>query len=404
MENNILSITQLNEYLKKRFENDFVLNNIYIKGEISNFVNHKTGHFYFTLKDENSVVKCVMFSSSASKIKFLPKDGMVVIAHGRVAVFVRDGIYTVYVFSMQPDGLGSLSLAYEQLKEKLSKEGLFDNSHKKPIPKIPRKIGIITAPSGAAIRDIINVTGRRFSFADLLIYPSQVQGETAEKELIEGVKYFNNRDLCDVIIIGRGGGSIEDLWCFNSEALARTIFSSHIPIISAVGHETDFTICDFVCDLRAPTPSAAAELCVPETEQLKHKFNNIVDKMTSLLERSISQKKSRLNELSNRPWHNHPEFQIEDKKLYLSSLEYRLTKDFDLFFQKKQNRFIALNDKLLALNPMSVISRGYSAVYKDNKLIKSIDDVEIDDIFTFMTTDGTVTGKVLEKSGKNGAK
>ena len=247
----ILTVSQLNEYVKMLFDSQPIFNGIYVKGEISNFTNHRTGHWYFTLKDEGSLVRAVMFRGSAMKNPFLPENGMKVIVHGRVSAFVRDGQYQIYVDEMQPDGIGGLYLAYEQLKQKLDAEGLFAASRKKPLPKIPQSVGVITSPTGAAVRDIINITKRRFPLAQILLYPALVQGSSAPEQLIAGVRYFNETRAVDVIILGRGGGSLEDLWAFNNENLAREVAASEIPIISAVGHETDFTICDFAADCRA---------------------------------------------------------------------------------------------------------------------------------------------------------
>jgi len=266
---NALTVTQLNEYIKMMFDSQPTLNRLLVRGEISNFVNHRSGHFYFTLKDENSLIRAVMFKSAAMKLNFQPENGMRVIARGKVSVFPRDGQYQLYADDMELDGIGGLYVAFEQLKNKLAAEGLFDESRKRPLPRFPSKIGIITSPTGAAIRDMINVTGRRYPMAEITIYPALVQGSDAPRSLAAGIRYFNNADKRpDVIIIGRGGGSIEDLWAFNNEQLARFIANSEIPVISAVGHETDFTICDFVADRRAPTPSAAAELAVPDSYEL----------------------------------------------------------------------------------------------------------------------------------------
>ena len=264
-----VSVTQLNEFVKALIDGSDCLSNLYVKGEISNFKNHYgTGHYYFTLKDDGGLIRAVMFRSSAAKLKFMPENGMKVVVHGRVSAFVRDGQYQLYADSMEPDGVGALYIAYEQLKKRLESEGLFAPERKRPLPKIPTRVGIITSATGAAVRDMIHVAGRRFPFAKLILYPSLVQGPGASAQLIEGVKYFNRTASVDVIIIGRGGGSIEDLWAFNDEQLARTVAASQIPVISAVGHETDFTICDFVADRRAPTPSAAAEIALPETAEL----------------------------------------------------------------------------------------------------------------------------------------
>ena len=399
----ILTVSALNEYLKRRFEADALLASVYVKGEISNFVNHKSGHYYFTLKDESGTLKSVMFRSCVVKMAFMPENGMKIIAHGRVSVFVRDGQYVFYVTSMEPDGIGALYLAYEQLKRKLEEQGLFAPERKKPLPKIPTRVGVITSPTGAAVRDIINVTGRRFPFARIILYPAQVQGAQAAPDLIRGVRLMNQMDLCDVIIIGRGGGSIEDLWAFNDETLAREVAASHIPVISAVGHETDYTICDFAADKRAPTPSAAAELAVPETFDLQRKIGNIIDRMLLLIDRDSKAKRARLTELSQRKVLNDPGYLIDDKRLALSSLTRDLENAERSLVQAKKQVFISNTAKLETLNPMSVISRGYSAVYAtDGELIKSVDQVDVGDDFTFMTVDGKVAGKVTGKEKNNG--
>ena len=395
---NVLTITALNEYLKQRFEADSNLASIYLKGEISNFTNHKSGHFYFTLKDETGTLKSVMFRSSAAKLTFMPENGMKVIAHGRVSVFVRDGQYLFYCDRLEPDGIGALYLAYEQLKKKLTAEGLFAPERKKRLPKIPTRVGVITSPTGAAVRDIINVTKRRFPFAKIVLYPALVQGADAAPDLIRGVRLMNDKMCADVIIIGRGGGSIEDLWAFNNEELARTICASRIPVISAVGHETDFTICDFAADLRAPTPSAAAEIAVPETSELQRKIGNITDRMLLLLGNNIKSQRKRIEELSSRRVLNSPGYIVDDRRMAVLSLAREMESAQKLLLGDKKQKFISLTAKLEALNPMSVISRGYSAVFADDgKLIKSINDIEIGDDFSFMTTDGKVSGKVTDK-------
>ena len=289
------TVSELNNYIKSIFENNRTLSSVMVRGEISNFTNHRSGHLYFSLKDADGQIRSVMFRSRAMGLKFMPESGMKVIVHGSVTVYPRDGSYQLYVSSMQPDGVGALYLAYEQLKERLFQEGLFDEIYKKPIPAFPKRIGVITSPTGAAVRDIINVTGRRYPCADIYVYPALVQGDGAENSLIKALDYFDSSCLCDVIILGRGGGSIEDLWAFNSEALARRIFEARVPIISAVGHETDFTICDFVADMRAPTPSAAAEIAVPETHELMHKIDNIIGRMSLLIGKRIEHGKQILD-------------------------------------------------------------------------------------------------------------
>lgn len=402
-EKRILSVSQLNTYLKAAFDRDPFLASVNLRGEISNFTNHKSGHLYFTLKDETGLIKCVMFRSSACKLVFEPENGMKVICHGRVSVFVRDGQYVYYVDKMEPDGIGALYLAYEQLKKKLEAEGLFDPARKKKLPKIPMRIGVITSPTGAAIRDILNILGRRFPFAEVMLYPAQVQGTPAVPELVQGVKTFNRLNNVNVIIIGRGGGSIEDLWAFNSEELARTVCASRIPVISAVGHETDFTICDFAADLRAPTPSAAAELAVPETAELKHKFDNIINRMGTLIDTDLSLKKQRVKALAERRVLNTPAYIVDDKRLEAENLSRRLEFALTDQLRRRQQCFGSLTAKLEALNPMSVISRGYSAVFDEKgTLVKSVEQIEIGDVISFRTTDGSVDGKVIGKRKDNG--
>ena len=399
----ILTVTQVNEYVKTLIEAQPNLKSLYIKGEISNFTNHyKTGHFYFTLKDEGGLLRSVMFKFSAEKLKFVPENGMKVIAHGRVSAFVRDGQYQFYADEMEPDGIGALYIAYEQLKAKLEKEGLFDARYKKPLPKIPKRIGIITSPTGAAIRDIINVLGRRFPYAEGVLFPALVQGENAPKQLISGVRYFNMTKNVDVIILGRGGGSIEDLWAFNNEELAREIFASKIPIISAVGHETDFTISDFVSDRRAPTPSAAAEIAVPEMMELKQKILNIIGRMDMLIMHGIGTHRQRLEELSGKRVLNSPEYIVDDRRMYLMNLDTRLENAMKYNMSLKKEAFARYTSKLEALNPMSVISRGYSAIFdEDGTLIKSVDQVKLGDTLNFKTIDGSVSAEVKGKT-KNG--
>ncbi len=387
-----VTVTQLNEYVKRIIENTTRLSDVYVKGEISNFKNHyATGHFYFTLKDETGQIRAVMFKSSASKMKFMPEDGMKVTAHGRVSAFVRDGTYQLYVDSMEPDGVGSLYIAFEQLKRKLENEGLFDPARKKPLPKIPTRVGIITSATGAAVRDMINVCGRRFPYATLVLFPSLVQGPDAPPQLIAGLDYFNRTKSVDVIIIGRGGGSIEDLWAFNNEGVARAVAASVIPVISAVGHETDFTICDFAADKRAPTPSAAAELAVPETNELKRKISNIITREADVLKHYIRLYREKLDTLSNSRAMTSPDSLVSDRRMYTDMLSERLTHAFSTELNVKKAEMATLAGKLSVLDPLAVISRGYSAVYKeDGTLVKSIDDVALGDKVEFKTVGGNV--------------
>ncbi len=393
-----LTVTQLNEYVKRLIERTPQLSDVYVKGEISNFKNHySTGHFYFTLKDEGGQLRAVMFKSFASKMKFMPEDGMKVTLHGRISAFVRDGTYQIYADSMEPDGVGSLYVAFEQLKKRLEREGLFDISRKKPLPKIPTRVGIITSPTGAAIRDMINVCGRRFPYAKLILFPSLVQGPDAPPQLIEGLKYFNQTGSADVIIIGRGGGSIEDLWAFNDEGVARAVAASTIPVISAVGHETDFTICDFAADKRAPTPSAAAELAVPETEELKRKISNIVKRESEVMSHMVRFYRERLKALSASRAMSDPMNVINDRRMLLDMFSDKLSAAFGHELVMKKAQLSTETGKLNALNPLSVIARGYSAVYKeDGRLVKSVNDVTPGDRVEFKTIGGAAVCTVDE--------
>ncbi|MBE6626186.1 MAG: exodeoxyribonuclease VII large subunit [Ruminococcaceae bacterium] len=393
-----LTVTQLNEFVKRVIDTTPQLTDVYVKGEISNFKNHySTGHYYFTLKDEGGQLKSVMFKSAAVKMKFIPEDGMKVTAHGRISSFVRDGTYQLYCDSMEPDGVGALYIAYEQLKRKLEMEGLFDPSGKRPLPKIPTRVGIITSATGAAIRDMINVCGRRFPYAKLVLFPTLVQGPDAPPQLISGMQYFNATKSVDVIIIGRGGGSIEDLWAFNDEGLARAVAASQIPVISAVGHETDFTICDFVADRRAPTPSAAAELAVPDTAELKRKIQNIVTREADVIRGMLNIRRDRLASLSRTRAMTDPMNFIDDRRVIADQLYDRLVRAEENNLQIKKAEMAKEAGKLSALNPLSVISRGYSAVYKDDgKLVKSVNDVEIGDKIEFKTIGGQVACTVDE--------
>lgn len=398
----ILTVTQLNEYIKSKIDSDKTLSSIWLKGEISNFVHHKTGHLYFTVKDEGSLIRSLMFASAASKLPFKPENGMKVILHGRVASYIRDGIYNFYADSMEPDGVGALYIAYEQLKKKLAAEGLFRSEIKKPLPKIPTRIGVITSPTGAAVRDIINVISRRFPYAKIIVYPALVQGDGAPPQLIAGIRHFNETDSADVIILGRGGGSIEDLWAFNNEALAREIAASRIPIISAVGHETDFTIADYVADRRAPTPSAAAELAVPETNELQRKIGNITGRMETLLTASLQVKRKALNALSESKVMRSPIHVLDEKKTRLIMDTDKLENAMRLYLKDKTAVFNKNASKLEALNPLSVLLRGFSAVFNDGgKLIKSVDDVAPGDTLSLRTADGTIRTTVTDTEKPN---
>ena len=385
-----ISVTELNEFIKTTIDARPELSDIYVQGEISNFKDHyATGHFYFTLKDADSAVRAVMFRSNAVRVKFVPENGMKVTVHGRVSVYTRDGQYQIYCDSMEPLGIGALYAAFEQLKKKLSAEGLFDPSHKKRIPAFPERIGVVTSATGAAVRDIINVTGRRWPIADIWIYPALVQGDGAEDSLISGVKYFNDRSDVDVIIIGRGGGSIEDLWAFNGERLAREIYLSEIPVISAVGHETDFTITDFVSDLRAPTPSAAAELAVPDVLELKERLGLLESKCRAAVTSMITSYGMALKRCASSRALTDPMTFIEDRVLQLGSLSDRLSSAASLAVDNKKNALSALSGVLNSLSPLSVLSRGYGAVTdKDGRIIKSVNRIRIGDDIVVKLSDG----------------
>lgn len=398
-EKNIMTVKQLNSYIKALIDCDERLFNVYVKGEISNFTNHyKTGHFYLTLKDDGAVIRAVMFRTNAIRIKFVPKDGMKVVARGRVSVFERDGQYQLYIEDMITDGAGDLYLAFEQLKTKLRDEGLFDMNNKKSLPRIPLSIGIVTSPTGAAIRDMLNILRRRFPLSKVILYPVTVQGETAPPQIIKAINYFNDKRNVDLIIIGRGGGSIEDLWAFNDENVARTIYKSVIPLISAVGHETDFTISDFVADFRAPTPSAAAEIAVPDMAELILKLSGIRTRLGLLLVNSVSTKRDKLEYLKNSKALTSPEKLIDDKKLYLDYLIKDLTSQLRLINSRTRERLSCLSAKLNSLSPLSVLSRGYSVITDSNKnILKSVDQFKFDDKVIANVSDGYVVLNTIEK-------
>lgn len=359
----VLSVSQLNRYIKMNFDADENLANIFISGEISNFTNHyRTGHLYFTLKDDSAAVRAVMFNSSAKRLKFMPEDGMKVIARGRVSVYEASGQYQLYVDDMQPDGVGALNLAYEQLKEKLQKEGLFSELHKKPLPPYPEKVGVITSPTGAAVRDIINVLGRRFPYAEIVFCPVLVQGDGAHLQLTNAVNLFNSERAADVIIIGRGGGSIEDLWEFNDEGLARAVYNSEIPVISAVGHETDFTICDFVADMRAPTPSAAAELAVPDANELQYALSALKNRMFLNVSSGIADRRSRLEYLTSKGALKSPDEMLSNRSQRLDTAFSKMLSSYENRIGGKKVEFISAATALSKLDPMSVLMRGFAFV------------------------------------------
>ena len=394
-----LSVTDLNNYIKGLVEGDRVLRSVTVRGEISNFVYHRSGHLYFTLKDAEGQLKAIMFRSSAIKLRFMPENGMKVTLHGSVNLYTKDGTIQLYATSMQPDGVGALYLAYEQLKERLREEGLFDASHKRKLPTIPRAIGVITSPTGAAIRDILNILGRRFPYSTVYLYPSLVQGDGAEENLISGVEFFDKSRLVDVVIIGRGGGSIEDLWAFNGERLARRIYAAEIPIISAVGHETDFTICDFVSDLRAPTPSAAAELAVPDVREIYQRIDALYNRARELTLGSIERRGYALERLQRIISAKSLRDSIENKRKYVAELVGRAKTVVDTALIRGRSELAVLSGRLNTLSPLATLERGYAIIIKNGKTVKRGSDIEIGDRVSLRLLDTEATAEIKTKGG-----
>ena len=394
MKLNPVTVTDLNKYIKQKVDEDENLNSVLVKGEISNFKHHYTGHMYFTLKDENSLIKCIMFKSSTSTLKFVPKDGAKVIIFGTVSVFERDGVYQLYCKTMLEDGIGDLYTAYEQMKEKLEKEGLFDEIYKKKIPFMPKIVGVLTSNTGSVIRDIINVSTRRNPNVYIRLYPVPVQGEGAAKKIVDGIKFMNENKLADVLILARGGGSLEDLWPFNEEIVARAIFESEIPIISAIGHETDFTISDFVSDLRAPTPSAAAELAVADIDDLKYTIKVNQNRLKSALNKKTEVMRLRLEKIMNSRVYKNPYQKIND---YYIMIEKNLkTIENNIIKKVKEAKLKAIRQitKLDTLSPLKTLTRGYSIVQKDNKVISSVKQLENNEEIDIRFIDGQVSAKI----------
>lgn len=393
----ILSVTQINEYIRALISQDEVLSMIMVRGEISNLTFHRSGHIYFTLKDETSVLKSVMFRSSAQRVKFALKEGMNVIVYGRISLYTPSGHYQLYAEDIQPDGIGALYIAYEQIKERLAKEGLFDQSRKKPIPKIPMTVGIITSPTGAAIHDMINVMGRRFPLTKLLLYPALVQGDNAHRSLIAGIEYFNKTHSADVIIIGRGGGSMEDLWAFNNVDLAYAISRSEIPVISAVGHESDFTICDFVADLRAPTPSAAAELAVPNSLSVRYDINKSISEIEKKLILQIQQYRKQIQILSSSRVLASKEELLDAYKMRVSLLSDKLDSDMQNILKDKKHHLSISCAKLQAISPLNTLGRGYAMVQNNqHEVISTVEKICNNDVIDISFVDGSLKAVVQE--------
>ncbi|MFR0922885.1 MAG: exodeoxyribonuclease VII large subunit [Clostridia bacterium] len=390
-----ISVTELNSYIKNKIADDEYLNNVLIKGEISNFKNHYTGHMYFTLKDENSLIKCVMFKTYAQKLGFMPKDGMKVFVLGGVSVFERDGVYQIYVKVMQEDGVGILYKKYEELKQRLEEEGYFDEEHKKRIPQMPKIIGVLTSQTGSVIRDIINVSTRRNPNVNIRLFPVPVQGEGAAEKIAEGIKFMNENKLADVLILARGGGSLEDLWPFNEEIVAHAIYNSEIPIISAVGHETDFSISDFVADLRAPTPSAAAELAVPDIYEVKQKINTYQNRLRLTLIKKVEIMKLRYEKCMSSRVFKEPLRNINDNYLKIDAYIKKLENSIKTKQKEEKTKYIELISKLDTLSPLKTLTRGYSLVEENDKIIKSAKDVKTGDKINIRFVDGTKQAEIL---------
>ncbi len=420
MEKKYLTVTALTKYIKYKFDNDTHLKNVLLKGEISNFKHHSRGHYYFTLKDDKAQISAIMFASSANKVIFTPTNGMSILVEGYISVFESSGNYQIYVHKMSEDGLGNLYLAYEQLKKKLSSEGLFDDTHKIAIPKFPKTIAVLTSPTGAAVRDVIHIVNRRYPLASIIVYPTLVQGPNAKDSIVKQLELVNKQKLADVIILGRGGGSIEDLWPFNEEEVAYAIYNSLVPIISSVGHETDFTISDFVADLRAPTPSGGAELSVPNqiellnyiermnnqnkvslNQLLKYKIESLTRIESSYVFSDplrVTEKKSRrLDHASELLELLNPKNRLKQSKIDLSTTVKRLNDYYERYLIKKQNSYVMSINKLELLNPLTIMKKGYSVLRKDGLLIKSVNDVKINDNIDILVSDGVLNANITNK-------
>ena len=395
MAQNVLTITQINEYIRAMMDSDRLLTNVAVKGEISNYKVYPSGHHYFTLKDEGGALKCVMFKGSAMKLRFRPDNGMQVIAMGKISVYPRDGAYQLYCSAMVMDGIGDLYAAFEQLKTQLAAKGLFEPSHKKPIPQFPKTIGIITSSAGAAVHDMLRILRKRYPLTKVLLLPVRVQGAEAPGEIVAAIRYANHYRLADLLIVGRGGGSIEDLWAFNDERVAYAIYESAIPIISAVGHEPDVTISDFVADLRAATPSNAAELAVPDQDSLRQNLDGISESLAHMMTRQIKVARQRLKMLSSSPALVSPEGYLNQRRSNLEALRGRLIAAQNQQLAVKKQRFAAITAKLDAMSPLKVLSRGYAMVQTETgQILRSVQNVSLDDSIRITLEDGVLHATV----------
>ena len=417
MNNNYISVGALTRYIKYKIDNDVNLQEVYIKGEISNFKKHSRGHFYFTIKDEESRINAIMFASQTSKVAFEPVDGTKVLVKGRISVFEQTGNYQIYVSEMQEDGVGNLYALYEKLKQDLKKEGLFDESHKKKIPLIPSRVGVVTAPTGAAIRDIISTINRRFPLCEVILFPSLVQGKEAKDDIVKKIKIADTYNL-DTLIVGRGGGSIEDLWAFNEEIVARAIYECNTPVISAVGHEVDFTIADFVSDVRAATPTGAAEIAVPDKLELKKIIKQLEIRSSKNISNIINYNKTVLDKIKTSYILKNPMsiYEIKEQKLsntidklnnyiinYLDNKKIRLDNiksshilvNPTKIYENKQNKYDHLIEKLEVLNPLNTLKRGYSITKMNNKVVKDINNLKVDDSINISLSNGNIDAKII---------
>ncbi len=391
----VYSVAQLNNYIKALFEQDIPLTCVAVEGEISNFKNHTSGHWYMTLKDDTSAIRAVMFRGQNAHIKFVPENGMKILAVGRVSVYERDGTYQLYINDMMPEGAGALSIAFEQLRAKLEKEGLFSDEHKKPIPKYPKAVGVVTAETGAAFQDICKVLKRRWPAVRVVLSPALVQGSDAPPSIVSAIETLDRSGLCDVMIVGRGGGSIEDLWCFNDESVARAIYACKTPVISGVGHEPDITIADYVADRRAPTPSAAAELAVPDGTAELERLRGLSARMGQLVGNKVQIYRLSLNALTSRNVMQSPLALVNERRLLVDSYTDRISASAGRKVTDERNRFLVLTGKLDAFSPLKVLSRGYSITEGPGGVVKSVSDVSAGDRLTIKLSDGAIGAEVV---------
>lgn len=391
----VLTVSQLNFYIKSLMDSDPGLSGVFISGEISNLTDHyRSGHIYLSLKDDKSVIKAVIFAGNAARLKFRPENGMKVIARGRVSLYEATGQYQLYIDDLQPLGAGALAMAFEQLKNRLEKEGLFLQSAKKPLPLYPKTVGVITSPTGAAVEDIKSILLKRWPPINIIIYPSLVQGEEAPKQLVQGIKYFSETKCADVVIIGRGGGSAEDLWAFNSEELARAIFDCTVPVISAVGHETDFTICDFVADVREHTPSAAAKRAVPDIFEERNRLASLAKSLNGYTSKNLSHKEIVLEKIQDKMYAYGPEREIRNKISYFENLMIRFQEAEEKYLSSKELNLNTIENKFSQLDPEKILKRGYAALQKEGAVVSSVNQVSKGDRISVTLSDGSFTAIV----------